>query len=403
MAPALSRKFGAPLFFCSFTQSEDEVILGGGGGSSSTGVANRLLLVDVEKDVATKNTKGQDRNPGRNQLEENPKSEIHTGDSAVISGAFISSKKTIVCGMTGEESIHLYKLSPKGKGKQDKRAFEKVQISDQVAKTHVEIKVITASADGSKFAVGLLTGEIYVYQIEGLKTLISSNSDASGKSSSISGVMNLFFTPDGSSLIIVRDSGRAFYWNFSNKNKSKSMEEISTPKNKVKTMLRGCYACKENSKSLSIYAGVNQRGRSSVAKWILESDKDASKLTYRKQVFAYKSAITVLTGSSPGDQENTSKGATNLIATGSSEGDVTIYCARTLAKRVKVQSAHMIFVTNLAFSPDGKRLVSVSADAGARITTVVRSPSNIPVQLLLAIFFALIAFLLYQYKLIIIQ
>ena len=52
----------------------------------------------------------------------------------------------------------------------------------------------------------------------------------------------------------------------------------------------------------------------------------------------------------------------------------------------------MIFVTNLAFSPDGRRLVSCSADAGARITNITKTGRQVGMEH--NIFLALVALLL---------
>ncbi len=77
------------------------------------------------------------------------------------------------------------------------------------------------------------------------------------------------------------------------------------------------------------------------------------------------------------------------MAAGSSEGDIAVFSLPNLSKVMKVRGAHMIFVTDLAFSNDGKQIVSVSADAGARITTVTKE-SNAMYMLMLLIVLVII-------------
>ena len=57
-----------------------------------------------------------------------------------------------------------------------------------------------------------------------------------------------------------------------------------------------------------------------------------------------------------------------LVAFGTVEGELVVYTSDQLTERHRHKGAHMIFVTALAFGPSGDTLLSVSADAGARVT-----------------------------------
>jgi WD40 repeat protein len=58
------------------------------------------------------------------------------------------------------------------------------------------------------------------------------------------------------------------------------------------------------------------------------------------------------------------------LAIGSSEGDISIVDAANLSVCQKLKRAHMIFVTSMEFSPNGRAILSVSADSSARVTAV---------------------------------
>lgn len=77
-------------------------------------------------------------------------------------------------------------------------------------------------------------------------------------------------------------------------------------------------------------------------------------------------------------------------------GDVATFSSRDLQPLQRVKGAHMVFTTALAFSPDERTMLTVSADASALATPVsVRSSATagLPIALLLAVVVAIIAIL----------
>jgi WD40 repeat protein len=60
------------------------------------------------------------------------------------------------------------------------------------------------------------------------------------------------------------------------------------------------------------------------------------------------------------------------VAVGNCEGHVVLVDAKTLRVKRTVKGGHMIFVTTMAYSPDGSVLLSGSADASACCTVVSR-------------------------------
>ena len=73
-------------------------------------------------------------------------------------------------------------------------------------------------------------------------------------------------------------------------------------------------------------------------------------------------------------------------------GDAAVFSTATLAPVARTRAAHMVFTTAVAFDPAETALLSVSADASARVTTV-RSPSRTGLSLgsLLLLLLALLA------------
>ena len=167
--PPPARKFGAPLFFCTFTDSSDgtEVVLGGGGGASSTGVANRLLLVPVEENETSKRAAS---GPHKYQLECDPSSELHTGSLTVVSGTWVEKKPYFLSVLSGGEGLVKYKLD---QGKDGKKEFAQLKYDKAKLESlkQAEIKTVVSNNAGTQVAVGFDTGKIVVYGVEGLESL----------------------------------------------------------------------------------------------------------------------------------------------------------------------------------------------------------------------------------------
>ena len=388
--PPPARKFGAPLFFCTFTDSSDgtEVVLGGGGGASSTGVANRLLLVPVEENETSK---GAASGPHKYQLECDPSSELHTGSLTVVSGTWVEKKPYFLSVLSGGEGLVKYKLD---RGKDGKKEFAQLKYDKAklASLKQAEIKTVVSNNAGTQVAVGFDTGKIVVYDVEGLESLRTFDPEKHEKVlPSKGGIMSLCFTPCDSKLIAVKDNGTAFIWDQAPKEtKKKAKKKGSSVVTKFPTdagLFRGCHAWEASNAKTYFSLGVNGKNRrSNVSTWVL-TGKDAKIAAMQTSRPAHNAAITALAGS------RTNK----LVATASSEGEICVYSLEhKLALLQRVPNAHMIFVTNLGFSVDGKRLVSCSADAGARILTITKTGDQIAMErnLLIALLFLVIALLL---------
>ena len=389
--PPPARKYGAPLFFCSFApkSSSDaaEVVLGGGGGASSTGVANRLLLVRVEDNAGVKG------GPHKERLESDPASELHTGNVTAVGGTLVPTKDYFIAVLSGGDGLVKYRLKS---GEGDKKEFQKIDVADREklkSFKQAEIKVATSDSTGTHVAVGYSSGKIVVYETGTFREVKSF--DPSKHSEVLpekGGVMNLCYTPCDGKLVVVRDNGTAFVWDHAAKKKTEKKESKKKSAEVAKVpgdggMYRGCCSFEGGDGSSLFCLGVNGKDRrSKVSMWCVGGlGTGARRLVSRH---AHNSAITALAGCSGAEQ-----GRGRLVATACSEGDICIYSAdHKMAVLHRVSNAHMIFVTNLAFSPDGRRLVSCSADAGARITNITKTGRQVGMEH--NIFLALVALLL---------
>lgn len=106
--------------------------------------------------------------------------------------------------------------------------------------------------------------------------------------------------------------------------------------------------------------GANVNGAGKIFVFRKQPDGDASAWSCVGSRKALPQPITTL-AMAPGGK---------TLGFGCSEGGVAALSSGALSLLNRLPYAHMVFVTALAFSPSGKVLASVSADASARCTAV---------------------------------
>ena len=421
-----SRKFGAPLFFCAFVEGESQVVLGGGGGASSTGVANRLLLVAAEGGGGSgKEGEGKGKgSPGRGvprvaQLESDPCGETHTGDAAVVGGAWLPDRSECVCVVSSKEGLRRYRLRSAKAG--HAKGFDAVSIPSAHAESfrRAEVKCVAASARGTRIAVGFADGRLSVCDAGTLAQV--AERPASDGAASGAAIASVCMSARGDHVVAVRADGTAFLWAVPKAKGAKGATATSpvvpfaSPKAAgSRAAYRGCFVCDDANGALSVGLGWNSGGRSHIVRWKLipkaKPGGGAGAAWHVKRAamrLAHTSPLTILCGFDPAGAPPSapnSAGPRAMLGTGSTEGDVGVFDATTLARLHSVPGAHMIFVTHMAFSPTGARVASVSADAGARIDDVSAARRGggraaLPewvVQLFIAIVVLLLALRVYE-------
>jgi WD40 repeat protein len=114
--------------------------------------------------------------------------------------------------------------------------------------------------------------------------------------------------------------------------------------------------------------GFNSNRRNSPDSYVIQWDPT---LKAAKPAVAHKAGkITVLALSPSGE----------ILASGSSEGEVSVHLTRGMIKVGRMRHAHAVFVTTLAFSPDSKKLLSTSGDTSAHVMAVSAQPPALQVR-----------------------
>jgi len=153
---------------------------------------------------------------------------------------------------------------------------------------------------------------------------------------------------------------------------------VATPRVLGEGQLRGC-AFGLGEELFTAYNPAGKQGRPVLLRWDLQSDAPPRRSAATAHRVGRVCALAAW--GSPGAPRS-------LVATGSTEGEVCLFDGDRLAPLRRVPGAHMIFVTELAFSECGRWAVSVSADAGARCHAVPEGGagglvSGLPLLLLL--------------------
>eukprot|EP00958_Prasinococcus_capsulatus_P007843 scaffold731_cov328-Prasinococcus_capsulatus_cf.AAC.4 len=119
--------------------------------------------------------------------------------------------------------------------------------------------------------------------------------------------------------------------------------------------------------------------------FLLKYDVNTWQLLKRKRVF--KEPITAMAGSAKG-----------IIGCGSVEGHLAFIDGASLGTVQTMKSAHLIFITGLAFSSDGSTLASISADASLRCTSSPEVPeASSATTMFVFILLLIILAILYQH------
>lgn len=121
---------------------------------------------------------------------------------------------------------------------------------------------------------------------------------------------------------------------------------------------RGCSVCRFarcSDDSDALVCTLNYKGSGWVARWAQQPD---GSYAFGRKSRAFPNALTSMqTGSTP-----------TRVAIGSSDGEVYILDAESLAVMQQDRKAHMVFATAVAVAADGHAAVSTSGDASARVT-----------------------------------
>ena len=214
-----------------------------------------------------------------------------------------------------------------------------------------DTKCIAFSPDGGLMAVGSGDGRLRLFTWPALALR------ADVEHAHPDSLTDADFSPDGATLLTTGNetmsaSGGAAVWRVAEDGlkRARWLEPLKAPRG-ARVTVRGAKFARDGSGVA--FTGANVAGEARVLTWRVA---DWSCTSSRR---AMPEPLTSL-ALSPGNGR--------LLAAGGAEGSLVMLSTKTLAPLRRVRNAHMVFVTGLAFSPSGRTLASLSADASARCT-----------------------------------
>lgn len=222
------------------------------------------------------------------------------------------------------------------------------------------------SRDGFLLAAGGEDGYLRVFEWPSLKIVLD-QPDAHKS------IKDLDFSLDGTFLASLGDTGPCRIWNLST---SAPAASLSVDKGE---RLGSCRFSRDGGRPF-LFITVKQGEKGLIAYW----DTDTWEKVGTRVV--EKNPISAFNISSDG----------KLLATGTSEGDISIIDAGKMRSCQKVRGAHMIFITSMEFSRDSRALVSASGDSSLKVTRIQEQKHEVRFLLfqIFMIFLAVVLFYL---------
>lgn len=353
------KKFGAPLYASAWI--DDRVALvAGGGGKKSSGIPNRVMQASFDSVELTE-----------------PLASVHTDETAPQVLCAHPYGAELLVAFSGDVAVYVvtandastqlaeteesdapppeasapYRISPRD-------LDESSGAATRVTLATCDVKCAAFSPDGASLAVGLESGEVRLFA---WPTLEPSGTRLDG--SHADAVNGVAFSPDGTRLLstsseTVKDGRGPAVWDVSTGAKIATLvdetREKAAGKARFGRQYRFCGFAPCGSFALT---GLNDGGEGHVCKWACDTWKP-----HGKPRRVTREPLSAMAFDPTG----------RTVACGDSEGAVLIVDAETLATKKTIRGAHMIFVTTMAYSPDGCVVLSGSADASACCTVVSR-------------------------------
>ena len=176
-------------------------------------------------------------------------------------------------------------------------------------------------------------------------------------------VNGVAFSPDGTQLLstsseTVKDGRGPAVWNVSTGAKIATLVDETREKAAGKARFGRQYRfCGFTPCGAFALTGLNDGGEGHVCKWACDTWKP-----HGNRAAGDARPLSAMAFDPTG----------RTVACGNSEGHVLLVDVKTLAIKKTIRGAHMIFVTTMAYSPDGSTVLSGSADASACCTVVSR-------------------------------
>jgi prolactin regulatory element-binding protein len=381
-----TKKFGMPLYASAWAD-ERSLLVAGGGGKKSSGIPNRVCVATFDGETLSE-----------------PLFSCHTDETAPQALVMFPDNSRVLCVFGGDVAV--YDVTRDPATAEDEALGEdenadppasqsragagaspyvvkpaRLAADGSAARSTVadcDVKCAAFSSDGAKLAVGLEDGRVCICEWAddddraGGLTLtkeVGAHADA---------VTCVCFSPDDKSVLTtsaesaaVPENAGAALWSveknkrlFAFRDPAVSVPRGNTGKNAKAKRVVASYRLAAFRADGDVVTVLNVNGEGFVSRWTPEVSKpDDVSWTIVGSIRATRDPVSAASASFDGARVGlgTSEGAVVLV-------DVGETGSKTKRPRVRAcdNSAHMIFVTTLAFSTDGGYVLSGSADASAR-------------------------------------
>ncbi|GAX77727.1 hypothetical protein CEUSTIGMA_g5170.t1 [Chlamydomonas eustigma] len=391
MSKGKTFKYGMPIYGLHWPEGNTIYLCGGGG----MGIKNRLVCASVQDGHLTDQT-----------------AEYLFGENCPMRLNMLPSNKSIVFAM-GQGGIKRLDIDAQGRVPKFTEITGDLQM--RISDIKAEVKCMSVREDGGYLCLGFITGELIVYEWPSFKVKL----DLSGDKKLADGVRDVDFgCLNGSSVTgsvssaeprkgcghivaVTLDNGTCELWDWEKnsflcriepgklkQNLEKSIIISSESKTVIQKLPSGIERiqisklrfARDGSGDLFTIFNTAQLG-GHVARWGgIHALSSANTSTAAPSTSHQSSLPSLLACKKVSEHPCTCFEVSrtgNLLAFGTSEGGVVVTLAvRSYALVRKLLKAHMVFTTGITFSSDSKYVLSVSADASARVTEISNMSLN---------------------------
>eukprot|EP00798_Chlamydomonas_sp_ICE-L_P008313 gene8313-1588_t len=347
-------KYGMPLYGIAFPEGNVFYLCGGGG----MGIKNRLVFAESKFGLIT------------DQIGEHL-----FGEDCPMKMVMTPNGKSIVFAMTKGGIV---RLDLDLKQKVPKIVEMSGDLKERLGTVKGDVRCFAFSSSGDQLALGVGDGSLQVYEWPAMKIKM----DLSGDKKLPDSVRDVDFglwqdssqTSSSDSLRPARvlsavlDDGSCQLWEW---DKAVQVCTIGMKKGMEAASITRLRFSREEG-SFGFHTLSNAKGGAYLTHWTPETEVKGKKATKgsEKGSKAAVLPLPVMQASMRASQEagtclEASKDGSQL-AVGTSEGSALVVRASDFRLKRKLVQAHMVFTTGVAFTPDQKHLVSISADASVQ-------------------------------------
>jgi len=386
-----TKKFGMPLYASAWAD-ERSLLVAGGGGKKSSGIPNRVCVATFDGETLSE-----------------PLFSCHTDETAPQALVMFPDNSRVLCVFGGDVAVYDVTRDPDAPGGEalgedenaDPPACDETTKSPYVVKparlaadgsaarsklADCDVKCAAFSSDGAKLAVGLEDGTVAVCEWRDDDDRAGGLAVTSEIGKHADAVTGVCFSPDDDDVLLTtsaesavsRENAGAALWSVGEKQRLFAFQDPTTAKtlaaakrNKRNARVVASYRAAVFRADGDVVTVLNVNGEGYVSRWTPSvGGNDAKNEKWKRwkhagSIRATRDPVSAAASARDGD----------AMCLGTSEGDVAVIetgAPGRLRVRAKDTSAHMIFVTTVAFSTDGGFVLSGSADASARCVSARR-------------------------------